>query len=150
MNPRKSVAELKASFTWRSMSAAEQAKRLAAEGLPPEVKRLSRFGAHNPYTPEFAIWRSMHLRCENPNDPVFKHYGGIGVRVCERWSGKDGYENFRADMGPRPEEKTAKGRALYSIGRFGDVGNYEPTNCKWMTWAEQRAEQRLKRLCEAP
>jgi hypothetical protein len=40
-------------------------------------------------------------------------------------------------MGERPEGKT--------LGRYGDVGNYEPGNVAWQNWTEQRAEQKMKR-----
>lgn len=55
------------------------------------------------------------------------------VDVCVRWHK---FENFLSDMGERPEGTT--------LGRFGDVGNYEPGNCKWMTWAEQLANRRIE------
>ena len=30
-------------------------------------------------------WRCMLSRCYNPNNKRYKQYGGIGVRVCDRW-----------------------------------------------------------------
>lgn len=39
------------------------------------------------------------------------------------------FSNFLADMGERPEGKT--------LGRIGDIGDYEPGNCEWQTTAEQ-------------
>jgi 5-methylcytosine-specific restriction endonuclease McrA len=42
------------------------------------------------------------------------------------------FENFAADMGPRP-----KGT---SLSRFRDIGNYSPSNCAWHTKAQQLAE----------
>jgi hypothetical protein len=68
----------------------------------------------------------MRKRCSNPNDARFKHYGGRGIRVCERW---DSFERFFADMGPRPPG--------YSIERINNDGNYEPGNCKWLPKTEQ-------------
>jgi hypothetical protein len=50
------------------------------------------------------------------------------VTICDRW--KDSFENFLADLGERPPGTT--------LGRFGDIGNYTPLNCKWMTSKEQR------------
>jgi hypothetical protein len=84
-------------------------------------------------TPAHRSWMAMNGRCRNIHD---KDYGGRGIRVCERWNSKnpDGFVNFRADMGERPPGM--------SIGRFGDMGNYEPGNCKWMTPKEQQANRR--------
>ncbi|MDZ4249531.1 MAG: hypothetical protein U0990_05515 [Candidatus Nanopelagicales bacterium] len=74
----------------------------------------------------------MIQRCTNPNSEVFEYYGGRGITVCERW--RKSFENFRADMGLRPEGM--------SIDRKDVNGNYEPTNCRWATAIEQRLNQR--------
>jgi hypothetical protein len=73
----------------------------------------------------------MLQRCSNPKNNRYAKYGATGVTVCERWRGDDGWKNFLADMGPRPSIK-------HSIDRYPDSdGNYEPTNCRWATPAEQ-------------
>jgi len=36
-------------------------------------------------TKEYTLWHGMIARCYNPNCPEFKYYGGIGVRVCDKW-----------------------------------------------------------------
>jgi hypothetical protein len=79
-------------------------------------------------------YKNMIQRCHNPKASNYPWYGALGVQVCKRWRAL--YENFRSDMGECPEGK--------SITRFGAVGNYEPSNCAWMTRAEQGAEVRKK------
>lgn len=79
-------------------------------------------------------WRAMIQRCTDPKFTRFPKYGALGVTVCDRWQGEHGFENFLADVGERPEGTT--------LGRFGDVGNYEPRNVKWMDSAEQVANWR--------
>jgi hypothetical protein len=83
-------------------------------------------------------WVSMITRCTNPNARCWVGYGSEGVTVCERWQGEHGFENFLADLGERPSRR-------HSLGRFGDVGNYEPGNCAWQTYEEQWIEQKKKR-----
>lgn len=73
----------------------------------------------------------MRQRCENPNTPKFAHYGGRGIKVCDRWQS---FENFAADMGERPKGTT--------LDRIDVNGNYESSNCRWATHLEQRHNRR--------
>jgi len=86
-------------------------------------------------SPTYNSWQSAKQRCFDPNIRHYARYGGIGVTMCNRW--KDSFEDFLADMGERPAGTT--------LGRFGDVGNYEPGNVSWQTRAEQVASRRPDR-----
>lgn len=89
---------------------------------------------------EYRAWRSMHHRCENPNAQQFKNYGGRGITVCERWKK---FENFYADMGPRPSKR-------HSLDRYPDKnGKYELGNCRWATGKQQAGNRRTNRIVEA-
>lgn len=89
-------------------------------------------------TLEYRIWGQMLQRCNNPNDQRYPLYGARGVRVCDRWSGEDGFRNFMDDMGPRP--------AKHSVERINNDGNYEPGNCRWATHREQMNNTRKSRF----
>jgi hypothetical protein len=81
---------------------------------------------------EYRAWHSMRMRCRNPNNPRFKHYGARGITICERWAS---FENFFADMGSRPHGR--------SLDRINNDGNYEPNNCRWATASQQAKNRRL-------
>ena len=71
----------------------------------------------------------MILRCHHPDHGSYRIYGARGIKVCQRW--RDDFQNFLADMGERPEGKT--------LDRIDPNGNYEPSNCRWATIKQQRA-----------
>lgn len=71
----------------------------------------------------YAIWVGIWDRCTNPKAKRFARYGGRGIRVCERW---EVFENFLADVGPRPSPK-------HSIDRIDNDKGYEPGNVRWAT-----------------
>lgn len=81
-------------------------------------------------SPTYGSWRAMIQRCTNPNNNRFKHYGGRGIYVCQRWRK---FANFLQDMGERPEGKT--------IERRDNNEGYNKDNCTWATSIEQMNNQ---------
>lgn len=86
---------------------------------------------------EYRIWSHMKRRCLDPTTHNYRWYGGRGIKVCQRWI--DSYADFLADMGRRPSEK-------HSIDRIDNDGNYEPSNCRWATYAQQAVNKQRRSL----
>jgi hypothetical protein len=82
-------------------------------------------------SPTYKSWQGMHQRCSNPNDDKWKYYGERGIQVCERWQS---FENFLADMGERPPDRT--------LDRIDNEGDYEPDNCRWADAVTQSRNRR--------
>lgn len=87
-------------------------------------------GVHN-------SWSNMRKRCLDSNYRFYRNYGGLGIRICDRWMK---FENFLEDMGDRPAGK--------SIERRENNGNYEPGNCFWATMRQQCVNKRNSRFIE--
>lgn len=84
---------------------------------------------------EYAVWKSMVQRATGGGSAEDRETYA-GVKVCDRWLS---FENFMADMGPRPFEGASLDR--YPDGR----GNYEPGNVRWATAKEQARNRRKRR-----
>jgi len=89
-------------------------------------------------TPTYWAWLSMKSRCNNPQNPRWKNYGGRGIKVCKRWTV---FAHFLADMGPRPDGNRGA-RSLYSLDRINNSGGYTPSNCRWATVDQQKVNKR--------
>ena len=86
-------------------------------------------------SPTYKIWTFMVQRCTNPRATGFCYYGGRGITVCARWQS---FEAFVADMGEQPGPR-------WSIDRIDVNGNYEPSNCRWLTMQAQQLNRRNNR-----
>lgn len=100
-------------------------------GMPPRHGHATKAGC----SPEYAAWKSMRYRTSSTAKGYLRDlYYGRGIRCCTRW---ESFENFYADMGPRPSTK-------HSLDRKDNDGNYETSNCRWATKIEQANNRRPK------
>jgi hypothetical protein len=71
-------------------------------------------------TPTWVSWDVMMQRCTNPHYSAYKNYGGMGVRITDKWWK---FEGFLEDMGKRPEGTNLARKDLNK--------NYTLENCYW-------------------
>lgn len=106
---------------------------------PRRGKENVRFthGGHKLHKRLYSIWTNMKSRCFNPRVPCFVHYGGKGVTVCGEW--RNNFPAFR-------DWALANGYAdTHSIDRIDSAGNYEPSNCRWLTMSANVGERNRSR-----
>ena len=90
---------------------------------------------------EYTAWLGLKSRCNNPNNPKFKNYGGRGIYVCNEWS--NSFEKFYSDMGDKPTSN-------HSIDRINNDGPYSVENCRWATTKQQSYNRSDSRIVNTP
>lgn len=89
-----------------------------------------------------AIRNGMMMRCTNPNTKDYPRYGGVGITVCEEWSGINGIENF-------VKWSLEHGYAdNLTIDRIDGTKGYSPDNCRWVTISQQNRNRSTNHLIE--
>lgn len=83
----------------------------------------------------YRIWVGMKTRCLNKNHQWFKHYGGKGIKIDEKWLNFQGfmddmYLSYISHLSKYSENDT-------TLDRIDGSKNYCLENCRWATRMEQ-------------
>ena len=82
----------------------------------------------------YRVWGCMLNRCYDPNRPEYHNYGGRGIKVCNEW--RESYLAFRSWALDNGYDASKSGKEC-SLDRINSNGDYEPSNCQWVSMAEQ-------------
>ncbi len=87
----------------------------------------------------YCVWKSMKSRCYQSSSTSYPNYGGRGICVCDEW-----LHDFKAfyewAMANGYDPNAPRGEC--TIDRIDVNGNYEPSNCQWISNSEQAKNKR--------
>jgi len=107
------------------------------------LRRNSGFKHGLRFTRQYRILQNMKSRCYNPKATKYINYGGRGIKICDEWldeeKGIENFYNWSIENGYSDD---------LSIDRIDNDGDYEPDNCRWVTYKEQNLNKRNNRKGE--
>lgn len=74
-------------------------------------------------------WCHMRERCLDESHSKYHRYGGRGITICPEWESPVAFCEWAMANGWEPG---------LQLDRINNSGNYEPTNCRFVTHAENQ------------
>lgn len=85
----------------------------------------------------FNIWIGIKQRCYDSKRKNYKYYGARGIKVCDEWQNDFmSFYNWSINNGYKEG---------LTIDRINVDGNYEPSNCRWLTNKQQQRNKHNNR-----
>lgn len=75
------------------------------------------------------VHMNIKQRCLNHTRHDYNRYGGRGITVCDEWQDFATFKDWALANGYRKD---------LTIDRIDSNGNYEPSNCRWITISDQQ------------
>lgn len=108
-------------------------KRICSCGCYKGGKQNKKHGLWSYHNKLYGVWQTMKARCLRPTNERYKNYGGRGIKICDEW--KNDFKAFNDwAIGNGYKEGL-------TIDRIDVNGNYEPSNCRWISAAEQASNK---------
>lgn len=95
------------------------------------IEQVSTHGHSKQKHGGYESWRNMIARTTPGGSAQRNRPNYVGVTRLPSWSA---FEGFWADMGATWFDGAV-------LGRYGDEGDYTPTNCRWITKSENSREK---------
>lgn len=99
-----------------------------------QLKHGDAGGRHKSTERLYRIWRSMISRCYISSSTEYEIYGGRGIIVCDEW--RNDYLCFKSWAIQNGYSDTL------TLDRINNDGNYESSNCRWVTMKSQMNNKR--------
>lgn len=84
----------------------------------------------------YKLWTTMKGRCQTPTITGYERYGGRGIKVCDEWQSFEPFYEWAMNNGYQEG---------LSIDRIDNDGNYEPSNCQWLTLEDNSRKMQQER-----
>ena len=88
----------------------------------------------------YSLWRQMKHRCstKDKNSNLYKWYAERGIKVCDEW--QEFLPFYEWAMANGYDENAPRGQC--TLDRIDVNGDYEPSNCRWITNTQQQWNKR--------
>lgn len=101
---------------------------------------MSKYVKYRPTTHRrlYAVWYGMKSRCTNKNHERYESYGGRGISVCGDWLNFEVFADWALNHGYNANAKYGE----CTLDRIDVNGNYEPSNCRFVSLKTQQRNRR--------
>ena len=95
----------------------------------------------------YAAYKHMIDRCYNSKNERYNIYGARGITVCKEWLEDPlTFQEWAYQNGFTDQQQDVRKHSL-SIDRIDGSGNYEPSNCQWITVSENSKKASQDHKC---